>query len=246
MRRSTNFVLCRGISSFFENKKPGARCHLAIGEQRHCCHVRLAPASGFGTSTRAACPRNAARRAHEPRDAHPESGRRGRRRAPARRRAPRVHRGDAPRGWPRLQSLRRVGSPHHAVRGVRVRGGQDRQRAGRHPRRLTGRARARRGARARFRAPAPTRASSVSRQRPIRGHARFAASRLFFGARRRRSPVSEICHGDARGLRTRAVIASRSTRTACLTPPRPFSRSVSNDDRSPRRRLRRRNASPAR
>ena len=110
--------------------------------------------------------RNAARREHEPRDDRPKPGRRGDPRAPARRRAPPVRRGGAPGGWHGLQSLRRVGSPRHAVRGVRVRGGQDRQRTGRHPRRFAGRARARRGAPARLRAPARTHAFSVSRHTP--------------------------------------------------------------------------------
>lgn len=127
-----------------------------------------------GTSTRAACPRNAARRDHEPRDARSKPRRRGDRRAPARCRAPRVRRDGAPGGWPRLQSLGRVGSPRHAVRGVRVRGGQDRQRAGRHPRRLAGRARARRGTHARVSAsPHPVvHAFEGLAQAPIRSSSR--------------------------------------------------------------------------
>jgi hypothetical protein len=127
-----------------------------------------------GTSTRAACPRNAARRDHEPRDARSKPRRRGDRRAPARCRAPRVRPHGAPGGWPRLQSLGRVGSPRHAVRGVRVGGGVDRQRAGRHPRRLAGRARARRGTHARVSAsPHPVvHAFEGLAQAPIRSSSR--------------------------------------------------------------------------
>ena len=204
----------------------------------------LAAAAHFVTPTRAACPRNAARREHEPRDDRPKPGRRGDRRAPARRRAPRVRRGGAPGGWPRLQSLRRVGSPRHAVRGVRVRGGQDRQRAGRHPRRFAGRARARRGAPARLRAPARTRAFSVSRHTPS-------------ADTRTRRPAFSSSRGSARAFRAFGKPRSCSTRLSrsparlALQPRAPdaFQPSFSVRllcDRSPPRRRRRRNASPAR
>jgi hypothetical protein len=148
-----------------------------------------------GTSTRAACPRNAARRDHEPRDARSKPRRRGDRRAPARCRAPRVRRDGAPGGWPRLQSLGRVGSPRHAVRGVRVRGGQDRQRAGRHPRRLAGRARARRGTQARVSAsPHPVvHAFGSLAQAPIRSSSRSKISpsvSLFARGRRKETSNS--------------------------------------------------------
>ena len=204
----------------------------------------LAAAARFVTPTRAACPRNAARREHEPRDARPKPGRRGDRRAPARRRASRVRRGGAPGGWPRLQSLRRVGSPRHAVRGVRVRGGQDRQRAGRHPRRFAGRARARRGAPARLRAPARTRAFSVSRHTPS-------------ADTRTRRPAFSSSRGSARAFRAFGKPRSCSTRLS-RSPARlalqphaidAFQPSFSVRllcDRSPPRRRRRRNASPAR
>lgn len=204
----------------------------------------LAAAAHFVTPTRAACPRNAARREHEPRDDRPKPGRRGDRRAPARRRAPRVRRGGAPGGWPRLKSLRRVGSPRHAVRGVRVRGGQDRQRAGRHPRRFAGRARARRGAPARLRAPARTRAFSVSRHTPS-------------ADTRTRRPAFSSSRGSARAFRAFGKPRSCSTRLSrsparlALQPRAPdaFQPSFSVRllcDRSPPRRRRRRNASPAR
>ena len=204
----------------------------------------LAAAAHFVTPTRAACPRNAARREHEPRDDRPKPGRRGDRRAPARRRAPRVRRGGAPGGWPRLQSLRRVGSPRHAVRGVRVRGGQDRQRAGRHPRRFAGRARARRGAPARLRAPARTRAFSVSRHTPS---ADTRVLRLAFSSSRG-SARAFRAFGKPRSCSTRL---SRSTARLALQPRAPdaFQPSFSVRllcDRSPPRRRRRRNASPAR
>ena len=187
----------------------------------------------FGTSTRAACPRNAARRDHEPRDARSKPRRRGDRRAPARCRAPRVRRDCAPGGWPRLQSLARVGSPRHAVRGVRVRGGQDRQRAGRHPRRLAGRARARRGTPARLRVPAPHSPRSLSRAST---HPRRAA--LVF---------SSVARGNARLLSLRAYTRSPllgltplASIASIASPSRTHTR------RNPSRRRRRGSASPAR
>ena len=208
--------------------------------QCHCCHVRRLL---FVTSIRAACPRNAARREHEPRDDRPKPGRRGDPRAPARRRAPPVRRGGAPGGWHRLQSLRRVGSPRHAVRGLRVRGGQDRQRAGRHPRRFAGRARARRGAPARLRAPARTHAFSVSRHTPSADtrilRLAFSSSRglarAFCAFGKPRSCSARLSRSARLALQPRASDAFRpsfSVRLLC--------------DRSPPRRRRRRNASPAR
>ena len=213
---------------------------LATPPQCHCCHVRR---SLFVTPIRAACPRNAARREHEPRDDRPKPGRRGDPRAPARRRAPPVRRGGAPGGWHGLQSLRRVGSPRHAVRGLRVRGGQDRQRAGRHPRRFAGRARARRGAPARLRAPARTHAFSVSRHTPSADtrilRLAFSSSRglarAFCAFGKPRSCSARLSRSARLALQPRASDAFRpsfSVRLLC--------------DRSPPRRRRRRNASPAR
>ena len=213
---------------------------LATPRQCHCCHVRR---SLFVTAIRAACPRNAARREHEPRDDRPKPGRRGDPRAPARRRAPPVRRGGAPGGWHRLQSLRRVGSPRHAVRGLRVRGGQDRQRTGRHPRRFAGRARARRGAPARLRAPARTHAFSVSRHTPSADtrilRLAFSSSRglarAFCAFGKPRSCSARLSRSARLALQPRASDAFRpsfSVRLLC--------------DRSPPRRRRRRNASPAR
>lgn len=213
---------------------------LATPRQCHCCHVRR---SLFVTAIRAACTRNAARREHEPRDDRPKPGRRGDPRAPARRRAPPVRRGGAPGGWHRLQSLRRVGSPRHAVRGLRVRGGQDRQRAGRHPRRFAGRARARRGAPARLRAPARTHAFSVSRHTPSADtrilRLAFSSSRglarAFCAFGKPRSCSTRLSRSARLALQPRASDAFRpsfSVRLLC--------------DRSPPRRRRRRNASPAR
>ena len=187
--------------------------------------------------------RNAARREHEPRDDRPKPGRRGDPRAPARRRAPPVRRGGAPGGWHGLQSLRRVGSPRHAVRGLRVRGGQDRQRAGRHPRRFAGRARARRGAPARLRAPARTHAFSVSRHTPSADtrilRLAFSSSRglarAFCAFEKPRSCSARLSRSARLALQPRASDAfgpSFSVRLLC--------------DRSPPRRRRRRNASPAR
>ena len=186
---------------------------------------------------------NAARREHEPRDDRPKPGRRGDPRAPARRRAPPVRRGGAPGGWHRLQSLRRVGSPRHAVRGLRVRGGQDRQRTGRHPRRFAGRARARRGAPARLRAPARTHAFSVSRHTPSADtrilRLAFSSSRglarAFCAFGKPRSCSARLSRSARLALQPRASDAFRpsfSVRLLC--------------DRSPPRRRRRRNASPAR
>ena len=186
---------------------------------------------------------NAARREHEPRDDRPKPGRRGDPRAPARRRAPPVRRGGAPGGWHRLQSLRRVGSPRHAVRGLRVRGGQDRQRTGRHPRRFAGRARARRGAPARLRAPARTPAFSVSRHTPSADtrilRLAFSSSRglarAFCAFEKPRSCSARLSRSARLALQPRASDVFRpsfSVRLLC--------------DRSPPRRRRRRNASPAR
>ena len=201
-------------------------------------HVRRSLASPH----RAACPRNAARREHEPRDDRPKPGRRGDPRAPARRRAPPVAAAVRARGWHRLQSLRRVGSPRHAVRGLRVRGGQDRQRAGRHPRRFAGRARARRGAPARLRAPARTHAFSVSRHTHPRTRVYYASPFLrlagwrAFCALESRAPALRGFRGRRASLCNRA----RLTPSGLLLGPSP----VRQEPALSRRR--RRNASPAR